>query len=270
MNPTIDTARAATAYSASAQGSTPKATKNQAISENASAKNKASVTKSQYGAVIGEPKLSEKAEKYYSALKKKFKDMDFVLVSKDMVGAAEKQASSYGKANRMVVLIDEEKLEKMASDKEYRKKYEGLIAQAQAKMPELQKLMSNIPNIKTIGMQVGKDNRASFFAVMDKSLRSAQEKNAAKLKEKKEAARKAEKKAEKKKQQEKLEKAQAKKASEADTAKAAESDDDYEIIMANSIEELMQKMEAWNQNHKMNHVKTSQETYVGQSIDFKA
>ena len=35
------------------------------------------------GAVIGTPELSEKAKKYYEQLKKKYSNMDFILVSKD-------------------------------------------------------------------------------------------------------------------------------------------------------------------------------------------
>ena len=36
------------------------------------------------GKTVGNPKLSEKASKYYEQLKKKFSNMDFVLVSSDM------------------------------------------------------------------------------------------------------------------------------------------------------------------------------------------
>ena len=35
------------------------------------------------GAVIGTPELSDKAKKYYEQLKKKYSNMDFILVSKD-------------------------------------------------------------------------------------------------------------------------------------------------------------------------------------------
>ena len=66
------------------------------------------------GAVIGTPELSDKAKKYYEQLKKKYSNMDFILVSKDKKAEAQANAGRYANANRMVVLIDTEKIERMA------------------------------------------------------------------------------------------------------------------------------------------------------------
>ena len=60
------------------------------------------------GKTIGNPKLSEKAARYYEQLKKKFSNMDFILVSEDQKEAAKAQAASYANASRMVVLINED------------------------------------------------------------------------------------------------------------------------------------------------------------------
>ena len=169
-------------------------------------------TTGNYGKTIGKAKLSEEGAKYYEELKKKFSGMDFVLVSADMKDYAKQNASSFGNANRMVVLIDEEKIERMATDSEYRAKYEGLIANAQSKMPELKSIMQTKGNVKTIGMQVGDNGKASFFAVMQKSSQEMTEKLAEKRAEKK-AAEKAEAKKEAKKEQaEKLQEKAAEKA----------------------------------------------------------
>ena len=46
-----------------------------------------------YGNTIGQLQLSEKASKYYEQLKKKYSDMDFVLVSNDEVDGAEQKAA---------------------------------------------------------------------------------------------------------------------------------------------------------------------------------
>ena len=86
-----------------------------------------------YGKTIGEPKLSDEAAKYYDQLKSKFGNMDFILVSKDMKEQAKAMASSFANPNKMVVLIDEEKLERMATDEAFRNKYEGIIANAEKK-----------------------------------------------------------------------------------------------------------------------------------------
>ena len=72
------------------------------------------------GRTVGNPELSEKAAKYYEQLKSKFGNMEFVLVSKDMKEQAQANASSYANTSKTVVLIDEEKIEKMAEDEKYR------------------------------------------------------------------------------------------------------------------------------------------------------
>ena len=82
------------------------------------------------GRTIGNPKLSEKAAKYYEELKRKYSNMDFILVSKEQKANAQANAASYANGNKMVVLIDEEKIERMATDENYRKQYEGIIKNA--------------------------------------------------------------------------------------------------------------------------------------------
>lgn len=72
------------------------------------------------GRTIGNPKLSEKAAKYYEELKRKYSNMDFILVSEDQKEKARAQAGSYANASKMVVLIDEDKIERMAEDENYR------------------------------------------------------------------------------------------------------------------------------------------------------
>ena len=68
--------------------------------------------------------------------------MDFILVSTDQKEYAKSKAASYANANKMVVLIDEEKIEKMASDENYRKQYEGIIANAASGLSQLGKQLS--------------------------------------------------------------------------------------------------------------------------------
>ncbi|MCR4955631.1 MAG: DUF6033 family protein, partial [Lachnospiraceae bacterium] len=79
---------------------------------------------------IGEPQLSEEAQKYYDQLKKKFSNYDFVLVSKDQIEYAKANIGKYAGGAKTAVLIDEEKIERMATDEEYRKKYEGILSGA--------------------------------------------------------------------------------------------------------------------------------------------
>ena len=231
-----------------------------------SAQESAKTAKANYGATLGKPQLSEAGAKYYEELKNKFKDMDFVLVSKDMIDVAKNNASSYGNKNRMVVLIDEEKIEKMASDDAFRQQYEGLISTAQSKMPVLQQMMANNPNVKTIGMQVGNDGRASFFAVMDKSAKDMQARIEEKRAAKKEAAKAEAKKEAKAKQKERIEEARAEKA-EARKKLEGDEEEDYDILMADSIEDLLGMIEEWNGNFRE---ATPEDALVGQNFDFSA
>lgn len=223
--------------------------------EAAQAKKKSKVS----GKTIGQPELSEKGQKYYEELKKKYSNMDFVLVSKDMKEQAKAQAGNYANPNRMVVLIDEEKIERMAEDENYRKQYESIIKNAATKLPELQSSLGKAAsNVKTFGMKVNDNGTASYFAVVDKSLASQRdriEKSAAK---KKEAQKTADKKAAKKAAEEKLDKKR---------LEGKEQDEDTVMVEATTIDELIEKI-----NQALygdgNRVRTEEERALGQHIDF--
>lgn len=216
------------------------------------------------GRTIGKPELSEKANEYYEQLKKKYSDMDFILVSKDMKEQAKQQAGNYANANRMVVLIDEEKIERMASDEAYRKQYESVISSARSQLPQLQNSLPANTGVKTYGMQVNDNGTASFFAVIDKSL-AAQKDRIAKNAEKKAADKKeADKKANKKKEEKRAEQQKAEKERQG----VAESEDTV-TITASSIEELIKKINDTVYMQMSDNVQTESEKMVGQSIDYR-
>lgn len=143
------------------------------------------------GRTVGNPELSEKAAKYYEQLKSKFGNMEFVLVSKDMKEQAQANASSYANTSKTVVLIDEEKIEKMAEDEKYRSQYEGLISGAAANLNRMQSGLSQNGGVTSYGIKINDNGTASYFAVIDKSLVAQKER----------IAKNAEKKAEEKKPQ---------------------------------------------------------------------
>ncbi|MCR5356108.1 MAG: DUF6033 family protein, partial [Lachnospiraceae bacterium] len=152
---------------------------------------KVSAPKNEYGRTIGEPKLSDEGKKYYDELKKKFGGYDFILVSKDQIGNAKAQAARYANPNKPVVLIDEEKIEKMATDKDYREKYESVIAGASSQLSQMKdQLMASGAEIKGFGIQVNDGGTASFFAVVKKS-QDAQAERIEKKREESKAAHKA-------------------------------------------------------------------------------
>ncbi len=223
-------------------------------------------TNANYGKTFGKPQLSEAGAKYYEELKKKYSGMDFVLVSKDMKDVAKANAASFGNSNKMVVLIDEEKIERMATDEQYRAKYEGLIAKAQSQMPQLKSVLQDKSGVKAVGMQVNDNGTASFFAVMSKSTQDI----TAKVQEKRAAKKKAEKaEAKKEAKKEQMEKLRDKAASKTGEAKETPEEEDYVILQADSIEDLMRKIDDYNFSLRADSVQTPYEKSIGQSIDFK-
>lgn len=218
------------------------------------------------GKTIGSPKLSKKAADYYESLKKKYSNMDFILVSEDKKEQAKAQASSYANASKMVVLIDEDKVERMAEDENYRKQYEGIIANAASGLSQLgQSIAATGANVKGYGMQVNDGGTASFFAVLKKSGAAQKERIAKKAEQKKEAKKAEAKKAKKKEEQERLEN---KKDSRIDDNSGIEEDEDTVTITASSMEELLQKIQEYTQKYMNDDVKTDDEKKVGQQFDY--
>ena len=230
-----------------------------------------------YGMTIGNVELSDKAKDYLDKLKAKYRNMEFITVSKDMKAQVQQNAAAYGNANKMVVLIDEEKLERMATDEDFRKKYEGIIASSQAKMLQAKMgLTSSGANIKNFGMSVDSNGKESFFATVSDSLdlqkkrieKKAAEKKAEKAKEKKEA--------EKEAREDRIQKAKDKKAEKAEPDKSKSdndidevNDEKYVMFEADSMEELLSKVQTYSYNSSSNKIMTASERTVGTTIDFK-
>lgn len=213
-----------------------------------------------YGKTIGEPKLSDGAKEYYEELKKKYSNMDFVLVSSDMKEFAKSQAGSYANPNRMVVLIDEEKIERMATDEKYRQQYEAIIANGASKLSQVKKsLGASASSVKTFGMQVNDGGTASFFAVVDKSMAAQRERiaknRAAKAEQKKVDA----KKAKKEKEAERLEQRREEKADSRNET----------TVTASSVEELVKKVQDTLYESLCDNLWTEQERQVGSHFDFR-
>lgn len=219
-----------------------------------------------YGKTVGEPQLSEKAQKYYEELKKKYKNLDFVLVSRDQKENAKANAAKYANPAKMVVLIDEDKIERMATDESFRKQYEGILNNAGNKLSEMKSKLGNTgAKVKGFGMQVNEDGTASFFAVLKKS--SAEQK--ARIERKQAENKAARKKAAKEEQEERVKDRNKKDVhSKEDEGRIESDEEDTVMISAGSMDELMQKIEDHMQNERMDMVQTEEEKMLGQHIDF--
>ncbi|MCR5733710.1 MAG: DUF6033 family protein [Lachnospiraceae bacterium] len=238
------------------------------------------------GKTIGEPRLSDKAKKYYEELKQKYGKMDFILVSSDQKDYAKQMAGSYANPDKMVVLIDEEKIERMAEDEDFRKQYEGLIEAAATNIPKLKNALDQNGNVAGYGMQVNDNGTASFFAIMKKAsddqAARIEEKRAEKKEEAKLQKKKDEKAEKEEKLQEKLEEAREEKREQfdlkIDSYNGAVEDDDkiidmfgsystsqYEIISASSVDELINMVNSYYSGSGSAAVSTA---HLGANIDF--
>lgn len=213
------------------------------------------------GRTVGNPMLTEKAAKYYDELRKKYGNMDFILVSKDQKEYAKANASKYGNANKMVVLIDEEKIERMAEDEKYRKQYEAIISNGANGLTQMKSKLAQMGmNVKSCGIKVNDNGAASFFATMDKSFKAQNKKRAEKQAAKKAEKKAEEKKAQKKKQKEKLEEGRI------ENKESRESD---EITFeADSIDELMKKIENMDYVVRPEDKLSEMEKKVGRQFDY--
>lgn len=242
-----------------AQSNYSKNTKNKTMKDTTSAAGTADTSKvkqttGNYGQTIGQPELSEKAAKYYEQLKKKYGNYDFILVSRDQKENAKANAAKYANGYKTVVLIDEDKIEQMATDEKFRKQYEGILSGAAAQIQQLKtSLQSSGANVKGFGMQVNDGGTLSFFAVLKKSSAEQKARIEKKAEQKKIEKKAAEKKAAKKEKEERL------KDKKSDTV----------TISARSIEELLSKIETYNFNTRSDSVQTAGERQVGQNFDFR-
>lgn len=232
------------------------------------------------GMAIGDVQLSDKAKDYYAKLKSKFGNMEFIAVSQDMKSQVQANAAAYGNANKQVVLIDDAKLEQMANDESFRKKYEGIIAMSQAQLANAKNsLASSGASIKNFGMSVNSDGSTNFFATLEKSnndqakrLEKKQaEKKAAKAKEKKLADKKAkEERLEKFREEQKVKREKLEKGSASDDKSVKEADDkEYIEIKANTMEDLISQVSKYAYDNSAKSVMTDAEKSVGQQFDFR-
>lgn len=229
-------------------GAVNQVSENSAIQQYDSVKNKNERT-------VGSPKLSDKAQKYYEELQKKFSNMDFVLVDDDNKENAEAEAAKFARTGRTQVLINEEKLERMAEDEAYRKKYEGIITNAQMQLTQVQsKLGDKAADIKSFGIRVDDNGNASLFAVIDKSLAEQRERIDKKAEQKSEDKKKAEKKEQQERYEEYLE----------------GKNDDFTTVTSDTADGLLQKINNIYLQFRVDNVQTESEKMVGQNIDYKS
>jgi hypothetical protein len=222
------------------------------------------------GRTYGDAKLSSTAAKYYEELKKKYGNMDFVLVDSDKIDEAKQNLASFGSSSGLTVLIDTDKIEKMATDEEYRAKYEAILTNAQSQMSSIKEQLASqygvsANSIKTIGMSVDDGGNTSFFAVVDKSLQAQRERIETKRAE---AKAKAKEEAKEEREEKLEEQREARKTDKKDQSDASDISGDYDIIKSDTLEGLFDKLSEYLYSSLADSVQTEEEKQVGQSVDY--
>ncbi len=228
----------------------------------------------EYGNTIGDVKLSDQAKDYLSKLKSKFHNMEFITVSRDTKSQVQANAASYGNANKQVVLIDEDKIERMAQDESFRKKYEGIISMSGAKLTEAKNsLASSGANVKNFGISVDANGKESFFAAVDKANDLQKKRIEKKATEKKEQKIKEKKRAEKQEREDRIQKTRdqrkAEKGTEKKEGEPIEKKDTVETFESDSLEGLLSKVREFSYQYASDHVLAEAEMTMGTHIDFK-
>ena len=201
----------------------------------------------------GDAKLSETALDYYKSLTKKYSNLNFVLVASDKKQEAEMMKGSFATGNGLTVLIDTDKIERMATDEKYAKQIESVLTNASSQLNTLKTSLESNPNVKSYGMSINKDNRASFFATVDKQMKEQREKIKERREEKRAEAKAKEKADAKKEAKDKIAEDRKAKLDEKygvgkkqeDSYYDYDSEEDTVTIEASSAEELLHKIEAY-------------------------
>ena len=141
----------------------------------------------------------------------------------------------------------------MATDEKYAKQIESVLTNASSQLNTLKTSLESNPNVKSYGMSINKDNRASFFATVDKQMKEQREKIKERREEKRAEAKAKEKADAKKEAKDKIAEDRKAKLDEKygvdkkqeDSYYDYDSEEDTVTIEASSAEELLHKIEAY-------------------------
>lgn len=189
-----------------------------------------------------EVKLSKEAQSYLKDLQSRYNNMDFTVASYE----TDEEAQEYlSKGNKdFSVLIDPETLEKMATDKETRKKYEDILNNAAPQFEKAkEELGEDSEKVASFGISIDKAGNVSYFAnLMDST--AVDNKTEAKEDGKKADSKKT------------------------DDKKEDKKTETYQV-KAGSMSELLAKIRQSLREKKSESIMTPEEKALGQSLDIR-
>ena len=115
-------------------------------------------------------KLSDKAKALLQELKKSYSNADFYVAEYETDEEAAEYLSRGSKDYS--VLIDPEELERMANDDEVKKQNLALLDESIDKLGEIKEELKDTgreDEVVTLGVNIGKDGKVSYFAELEKS-----------------------------------------------------------------------------------------------------
>lgn len=185
--------------------------------------------------------LSYRAKELLKELQKKYGNMDFIVA--DYETDEEASALLARGMKEYSVLIEPDILEQMAADEEVKAKYIGLIDESIGQLDALkEKLKDSGEEVTRLGVSIGEDGTAKFFAQLEKMSEKQRERiQNAKEARKQEKADAADKAAEEKENERLEESAESK-----GTAWTGIEKNKKVFLEAGSIEELLEKIKAVN------------------------
>lgn len=137
--------------------------------------------------------LSDKAKALLQELKKTYNNADFYVAEYETDEEAAEYLSRGSKDYS--VLIDPEELERMANDEEVKKQNLSLLDESLNKLSEMKEELKETgreDEVVTLGVNIGKDGKVSYFAELEKAGERQKEFVDKILEDKKEAAKEAE------------------------------------------------------------------------------
>lgn len=177
--------------------------------------------------------LSDNAKNLLQELKKKYHNMDFIIADYE----TDEEAASYlsrGRAEYSVLFTPDE-LEKMASDASVKSDNLKVLDDAIAKLDDLKKQLGDKgKEVSRLGVAIGNDGEASFFAELEK----VSEKQRERIEEKREKSREEAKKDMEEMAREKLDELRGR----GQASKPGKESVKRTTVHASSVEELMEKI----------------------------
>ena len=214
---------------------------------------KAADTSLRSDAAKGAPTLSDNAKDMLERLKKKYDNMDFIVANYENDEEAQKYLA--GGTKEYSVLLEPEVLEKMAADEKDEQKYTNLIEMATSQLADMKEKLGDDDSVTRMGITIGKDGNASYFAELEKSSEKQRERIEKTRADKKMQAAKDKKAEEKKAEEERL----------YGTAGVPEKTK-RTMVTADSADELLEKI----RNVDWTQIKEQQRETVGGIINFGA